>query len=85
MICNLGPVGLFKGFLAALRPSQTGAWGQAAEHCVRRGPSAPPNSWTRQQFLTAVVDTIKAETEVQFTRIWGRIRQIWNDLFRRRH
>jgi GH24 family phage-related lysozyme (muramidase) len=85
MIYNLGPGGLFKGFPHLVAAIQTGAWAQAAEHCMRRGPSAARNNWTRQQFLSAVVGTIKAETEGWLNRIWSRIRQIWNDLFRRGH
>jgi GH24 family phage-related lysozyme (muramidase) len=85
MIYNLGPAGLFKGFPHLVAAIQTGAWAQAAEHCMRRGPSAARNNWTRQQFLSAVVGTIKAETEGWLNRIWSRIRQIWNDLFRRGH
>jgi GH24 family phage-related lysozyme (muramidase) len=85
MIYNLGPAGLFKGFPHLIAAIQTGAWAQAAEHCMRRGPSAARNNWTRQQFLSAVVGTIKAETEGWLNRIWSRIRQIWNDLFRRGH
>lgn len=85
MIYNLGPAGLFKGFPHLVAAVQTGAWAQAAEHCMRRGPSAARNNWTRKQFLSAVVGTIKAETEGWLTRIWVRLRQIWNDLFRRGH
>ena len=78
MIYNLGPAGLFKGFPHLVAAVQTGAWAQAAEHCRRRGPSAARNAWTRQQFLSAVVGTIKAETEGWLTRIWARIRPIWS-------
>lgn len=85
MIYNLGPAGLFKGFPHLVAAVQNGAWAQAAEHCMRRGPSSARNSWTRQQFLTAVVGTIKAEAEGWFTRIRVRLRQTWNDLFRRGH
>jgi GH24 family phage-related lysozyme (muramidase) len=85
MIYNLGPAGLFKGFPHLIAAVQSGAWVQAAEHCMRRGPSAARNNWTRQQFLTAVVGTIKAETEGWLTRIWGRIRHIGNALFHRSH
>lgn len=85
MIYNLGPAGLFKGFPHLVAAVQTGTWALAAEHCRRRGPSAARNNWTRQQFLTAVVGSIKAETEGWLTRIWGRIRHIWNDLFDRGH
>jgi GH24 family phage-related lysozyme (muramidase) len=83
MIYNLGPAGLFKGFPHLVAAVQTGAWVQAAEHCMRRGPGAARNNWTRQQFLSAVVGTIQAEAEGWLTRIWGRLRQIWNDIFGR--
>jgi GH24 family phage-related lysozyme (muramidase) len=83
MIYNLGPAGLFKGFPHLVAAIQTGAWQQAAEHCMRRGPSATRNDWTREQFLSAVVGTIKAEAETWLTRIWGQIRQIWNGIFGR--
>jgi GH24 family phage-related lysozyme (muramidase) len=83
MIYNLGPAGLFKGFPHLIAAVQTGAWAQAAEHCMRRGPGPARNNWTRQQFLSAVVGTIKAEAEGWLTRIWGRLRQIWNNLFSR--
>jgi len=83
MIYNLGPAGLFKGFPHLVAAVQTGAWAQAAEHCMRRGPAPARNNWTRQQFLSAVVGTIKAEAEGWLTRIWQRIRQISNGIFGR--
>ncbi len=82
MIYNLGASGLFKGFPHLVAAVEAGAWAQAAERCIRRGPGAARNAWTRQQFLSAVVGTIKAETENRLTRTWWRIRQIWNRLFR---
>jgi GH24 family phage-related lysozyme (muramidase) len=84
MIYNLGPAGLFKGFPHLVAAIQTGAWQQAAEHCMRRGPGAARNDWTREQFLSAVVGTIKAEAESWLRRIWGRMRQIWDCIFGRR-
>lgn len=81
MIYNLGPAGLFKGFPHLVAAVQTGSWAQAAEHCMRRGPGPARNNWTRQQFLSAVVGTIKAEAEGWLTRIWRRLRQIGNTLF----
>jgi GH24 family phage-related lysozyme (muramidase) len=84
MIYNLGPAGLFHGFPHLIAAVETGAWAQAAEHCIRRGPSPARNDWTRQQFLSAVVSTIKAETEGWLLRIWGRMRHIWNGIFSRR-
>jgi hypothetical protein len=83
MIYNLGPAGLFKGFPHVVAAIQTGAWQQAAEHCMRRGPSAARNDWTREQFLSAIVGTIKAEAESWLTRIWSQIRQIGNRIFSR--
>ncbi len=46
MIYNLGPAGLFKGFPHLVAAIQSGAWTQAAEHCIRRGPGAARNDWT---------------------------------------
>jgi GH24 family phage-related lysozyme (muramidase) len=83
MIYNLGPAGLFKGFPHLVAAIQTGAWQQAAEHCMRRGPGAARNNWTREQLLSAVAGTIKAEAESWLTRISGRMRQIGNRLFGR--
>jgi GH24 family phage-related lysozyme (muramidase) len=83
MIYNLGPAGLFKGFPHLIAAVQTGAWSQAAEHCIRRGPGEARNNWTREQFLSAVVGTIKAEAEDWLTRIWRRIRQISSGIFGR--
>jgi GH24 family phage-related lysozyme (muramidase) len=83
MIYNLGPAGLFKGFPHLVAAIQTGAWAQAAEHCMRRGPGPARNNWTRQQFLSAVVGTIQAEAEGWLTRIWRRLRQMRDDLFSR--
>jgi GH24 family phage-related lysozyme (muramidase) len=84
MIYNLGPAGLFKGFPHLVAAVQAGAWSQAAEHCMRRGPSAARNNWTRNQFLSAVVGAIRAETEGLLSRIWARMRQIANNIFSRR-
>jgi GH24 family phage-related lysozyme (muramidase) len=81
MIYNLGPTGLFHGFPHLVAAVEAGAWAKAAEDCMRRGPSAARNNWTRQQFLSAVVDTIKAETEGWLNRIWGQIRHIVSGIF----
>jgi GH24 family phage-related lysozyme (muramidase) len=83
MIYNLGPVGLFKGFPHFVAAIQTGAWAQAAEHCTRRGPGPARNDWTKEQFLSAVIGTIKADAESWLTRIWGRMRQRVNRIFGR--
>ena len=78
MIYNLGPAGLFKGFPHLVAAIQIGAWALAAQHCTRRGPSATRNDWTREQFLSAVVGTLKAEAESWLKQILGRLRQIGN-------
>jgi GH24 family phage-related lysozyme (muramidase) len=83
MIYNLGPAGLFKGFPHLVAAVQTGAWAQAAEHCTRRGPAPARNSWTQEQFLSAVVGTIKAEAEGWLTRIRGQLRHTWSGIFGR--
>jgi GH24 family phage-related lysozyme (muramidase) len=83
MIYNLGPAGLFKGFPHLVAAVQTGVWAQAAEHCMRRGPSAARNNWTRNQFLSAVVGTIKAEAEGWLSRILAFIRHISDSIFGR--
>ncbi|HEX3373034.1 MAG TPA: hypothetical protein VHS13_02430 [Edaphobacter sp.] len=83
MIYNLGPAGLFKGFPHLVAAIQTGAWTQAAEHCTRRGPGPARNDWTREQFLSAVVGTIKAEADTWLRRIRAWMRQIGSRLFGR--
>jgi GH24 family phage-related lysozyme (muramidase) len=83
MIYNLGTTGLFKGFPHLMAAVQSGTWTQAAEHCMRRGPGLARNDWTREQFLSAVVGTIKAEADSVMTRIWSRMRQIGNRIFGR--
>ena len=81
MTYNLGPAGLFKDFPSLIAAVESGSWAEAAAHCMRRGPSPARNAWTRQQFLSAVVTTIKAEADTLFKRIWLAIRQTWNALF----
>jgi GH24 family phage-related lysozyme (muramidase) len=81
MIYNLGPAGLFKGFPHLVAAVQSGAWEQAAKHCMRRGPGAARNDWTRAQFLSATIGTIKAEAEGWLVRIWSRIRHTLSSLF----
>lgn len=81
MIYNLGPAGLFKDFPHLIAAVQSGSWAQAAARCLRRGPSAARNAWTREQFLSAVVTTIKAEAETLWKRIQRLMRQTWNAIF----
>jgi GH24 family phage-related lysozyme (muramidase) len=85
MIYNLGPAGLFRGFPHLVAATQDGAWAQAADHCMRRGPGAARNAWTREQFLSAVAGTIKAEAESWKTRTSNRVRQTWSRLSGRKH
>jgi GH24 family phage-related lysozyme (muramidase) len=84
MIYNLGPAGLFHGFPHLMAAVESGSWAQAAACCMRRGPSAERNAWTREQFLSAVVTTIKAEAEGWLTRIRLRLRLMLSRLFGRR-
>ncbi|MBB5338052.1 glycoside hydrolase family protein [Tunturiibacter gelidoferens] len=81
MTYNLGPAGLFKDFPHLIAAVQSGSWAEAAARCLRRGPSAARNNWTREQFLSAVVTSIQAEAESLLKQIWRVIRQIWNALF----
>jgi GH24 family phage-related lysozyme (muramidase) len=83
MIYNLGPQGLFHGFPHLISAIQIGNWSLAADHCTRRGPAPSRNDWTRQQFLSSVASTIKAEAESWYIRIARAIRQIANSIFRR--
>jgi GH24 family phage-related lysozyme (muramidase) len=84
MIYNLGPAGLFHGFPHLMAAVESGSWAQAAACCMRRGPGEARNAWTREQFLNAVVTTIKAEAEGWLTRIRLRLRLILSRLFGRR-
>ena len=81
MIYNLGPGELFNGFPHLIAAVESGSWAEAAAHCLRRGPSPARNNWTREQFLSAVVTTLQAETESLLKRIGLAIRHTWNALF----
>jgi GH24 family phage-related lysozyme (muramidase) len=81
MIYNLGPAGLFKGFPHLMAAVEAGSWTQAAAHCMRRGPDAERNAWTREQFLSAVATAIKAEAEGWLARICLRLRLTMSGLF----
>jgi GH24 family phage-related lysozyme (muramidase) len=83
MIYNLGPAELFKGFPHLMAAVESGSWAHAAACCMRRGPSEERNAWTREQFLSAVVTTIKAEAEGWLTRIRLQLRLMRNRLFGR--
>ncbi len=77
MAYNLGPAGLFAGYPRLVEAVEKGAWTEAAAECTRHGPSAARNIWTREQFLAAVVGTIKAEAESWLARAWNWIRSLW--------
>jgi GH24 family phage-related lysozyme (muramidase) len=81
MTYNLGPAGLLKDFPHLIAAVESGSWAEAAALCLRRGPSAARNNWTREQFLSAVVTNIQAEAESLLKQIWRFIRQIWSALF----
>jgi GH24 family phage-related lysozyme (muramidase) len=78
MSYNLGPAGLLAGYPRMLAAVEQGHWALAATECLRHGPSAIRNAWTRDQFLAAVVGTIQAEAETWLARIGRRTRSIWN-------
>lgn len=77
MAYNLGPEGLLASYPRLVASIEKGAWAQAAAECVRHGPSVARNTWTREQFLAAVVGTIKAEAEgwLEAVRRW--VRGLW--------
>ncbi|QHN03256.1 hypothetical protein FTO74_07670 [Granulicella sp. WH15] len=76
MIYNLGPEGLFQGYPHLMRDVASGAWAAAAAACLRHGPSAARNEWTREQFLSAVVGSIKAEVEGWWERLKSVVRGV---------
>jgi len=65
MAYNLGPAGLLTGYPRLLEAVETGAWAQAAAECTRGGINAARNAWAREQFLSAVVATIRAEARAE--------------------
>lgn len=81
MIYNLGPVRLFQDFPHLIAAVKSGEWTTAAAHCIRRGPGPARNNWTREQFLSAVVTTIKAEAESWLNRIQQKIHSLIKQLF----
>jgi GH24 family phage-related lysozyme (muramidase) len=77
MAYNLGPAGLLEGYPRMIHAVETGAWAQAAAECARGGINAARNAWTRQQMLSAVVETIQAEAEAVEQEAQGWLRRIW--------
>jgi GH24 family phage-related lysozyme (muramidase) len=60
MAYNLGPARLLTEYPLMLDAIGIGAWSQAAAESAREGIGAARNAWVRQQFLSAVVETIRA-------------------------
>ena len=87
MAYNLGPAALLGGYPRMLAAVEEGHWALAASECMRHGPGALRNAWTRDQFLVAVVGTIKAEAleagtikaraEKWLLRLWRRLCGFW--------
>ena len=73
MAYNLGPEGLLKGYPKMIRAVETGAWAEAAAESARGGINAARNAWTRQQMMSAVAGTIKAEAEA----VEGWLQRVW--------
>ena len=63
MIYNLGPAGLLLGYPRMIKAVAAGHWAEAARECLRHGPGAVRNEWTREMFLGNVVGSVKAATE----------------------
>jgi len=77
MAYNLGPEGLLGGYPRLITAVKQSHWAQAAAECARHGPSVARNTWTREQFLSAVVTTIKAEAETWLARLLQWFRSLW--------
>lgn len=77
MAYNLGPAGLLAEYPRLIDAVQAGHWSRAANECMRHGPSALRNAWTREQFLRAVVGSIKAEAESWRSRTSRWLRGLW--------
>ena len=78
MAYNLGPEGLLEGYPRMIHAVETGAWAEAATESARGGINAARNAWTRQQMMSAVVGTIKAEAEA----VEGWLRRVWRGVKR---
>ncbi|MDR3746390.1 MAG: hypothetical protein P4K80_09700 [Acidobacteriaceae bacterium] len=82
MAYNLGPEGLLRGYPQMMRDVECGAWAAAAAQCARGGINAARNAWTRQQMLSTVVETIKAEAEVVERAAGGWLQRLWRGVGR---
>jgi len=67
MAYNLGPTGLLTGYPKMLAAIESGAWADAAADCARRGIGEARNAWARQNLLSGVVDSIRAELGIEET------------------
>ncbi len=66
MVYNLGPGRLFHQYPRLVAAIERGDWAEAAGACLRRGPSAARNAWTREQFQEAARRiAVQAEAEVR--------------------
>ena len=67
MAYNLGPERLFQEYPRMMRAVMEGAWAQAAAQCMRQGPGAARNAWTRAMLLAAAaggeMKAVEAEAE----------------------
>ena len=68
MAYNLGPIGLLHGYPKLLQAVEHGDWAHAAGACMRRGPGAARNEWTRQMFLGNILGRLEAEAESSLKR-----------------
>ena len=82
MAYNLGPAGLLEGYPRMIHAVEAGAWAEAAAECARGGINAARNAWTRQQMMSAVVGTIKAEAEAVEKSAFGWLQKIWRGVKR---
>ncbi len=69
MIYNLGPAGLLKGYPRLMKAVAAGNYAEAASECLRHGPGAVRNEWTRTMFLNSVLGSVKGEAEGALKRL----------------
>ncbi len=71
MVYNLGPGKLFQEYPKLIAAVEKGDWATAAAACLRRGPSAARNAWTKQLFSSAA-KRIAIQAEAVAERVsWG--------------
>ena len=69
MIYNLGPAGLLKGYPRMMKAVAAGRWAEAAGECLRHGPGAARNEWTKEMFLSSVVGRMEGAAEGGWKRL----------------